>query len=268
MKKTKYLLALLFLTIMSCEKELATPADTCRLTTIDRGNSNKHTYTYDTNGKIGTMTREFDGNGSGNISKYVYSFTYDATGVLSSSTWTLNGAADGKETYAYNNGKIAKANFEYADGSKGVNNIKLDLEGRITEFSYEAADKSYHDIQYFEYDANGIMTKRGVKDAASGLIYFEYRSKPVGIAKPPERYLQAKGLPYDMLTGFSWSSNIGGDGTSGEAFFADEKGVLVSDGTDKVLSVITDAKGNTTEINYENADKSKTKSTFGLSMCN
>lgn len=268
MKNSLYLLLILFLAISSCKKEDVVPADTCRLSVIDRGNGNKHTYTYDANDRITTMTREFDGSGSGVISKYVYTFTYDAAGLLSKSTWTLNGVADGSEIYSYTNGKVSKVNYQYADGSKGVNNLKLDASGNILEFSYEPDDKSYHDIQYFEYDANGITTKRGVKDASSGFVYFEIRTKSSGIAKSPEQYLTTKGLPYDVLTGFSWATNIGTEGTSAEVFILDDNGVLVSDGVDKTTSVKKDNKGNVLEITYENADKSISKSTFTLTNCN
>lgn len=244
------------------------PTDTCRLKTIDRGNGNKHTYTYDANDRITTMTREFDGNGSGAISKFVYVFTYDASGLLSKSDITLDGVAYGTETYNYSNGKITKATWNNADGTKGVNNIKLNAAGNILEFSYEPDDKSYHDVQYFEYDANGITTKRGVKDATSGFVYFEYREKPNGMEKSTEQYLKAKGLPYDLLTGFSWTANMGGEGSTGEVFIPNDDGVLVSDGIDKTTSIKRDLKGYVSEITYENADKSTSKSIFTLINCN
>ena len=181
---------------------------------------------------------------------------------------TLDGVVYGTETYSYNNGKVTKATWNNADGTKGVNNIKLDAMGNIIEFSYEPDDKSYHDIQYFEYDANGITTKRGVKDAATGFVYFEYREKPNGMAKSTEQYLKAKGLPYDVLTGFSWSSNIGTEGSTGEVFIPDENGVLISDGVDKTTLIKKNAKGYVTDVTYEYADKSVVKSIFTLSNCN
>jgi YD repeat-containing protein len=268
MKNSLYLLLIFFLVLSACQKEDVVPTDTCRLVTIDRGNGNKHTYAYDANDRITSMTREFDGSGSGAVSKFVYAFTYDAASLLTKSTITLDGAAYGTETYSYTNGKISKATWSNTDGSKGVNNIKLDASGNILEFSFEPDDKSYHDVQYFEYDANGLTTKRGIKDATSGFVYFEYREKPTGMAKSPEQYLKAKGLPYDLLTGFSWSSNIGGEGSVGEAFVPNDNGVLVSDGIDKTTLVKKDAKGYVSEVAYEYADKSVVKSIFTLSNCN
>ena len=86
MKTTKLLIIAISLLIFSCKKdEVTTPADTCKVSIIDRGNGNKHTYTYDVTGKVATMSREFDGSGSGKISKYVYTFTYDNAGLLTKS---------------------------------------------------------------------------------------------------------------------------------------------------------------------------------------
>lgn len=267
MKTPIYLLLVLFFAITSCKKEDVLPADTCKLSTIDRGNGNKHTYTYDATGKITTMSREFDGNGSGKISKYLYTFTYDAANNLVKSIITLDGKASSTETYNYSNGKISKANYQSAEGDKGLNNIKYDSKGNIIEFSFEAEDKSYFDIQYFEFDANNIMVKRGVKDGLSGAKYFEVITKPIGVVKSPEQYLTTKGLPFDLLTGFSWSTNLGDTGTTLEAFYGNEKGVLTSDGIDKISGTKKDTRGYLTEISFENANKTTSKSTFSLIDC-
>jgi hypothetical protein len=268
MKTNLILLFAMSLFISSCQKDEVIPQDTCLLSSIDRGNGNKHTYTYDANNRVSIMAREFDGNGSGKISKFLYIFTYDAAGLLIKSTWTLDGAKDGEETYSYANGKVTKVTFTYANGSKGVNNIKYDGSSNMVEFSIEPEDKSYHDLQYFEYDSNNIMIKRGIKDAISGDIYFESKNKIVNIAKSPEQYLKSKGLPFDVLTGMPWSINWGGEGSSSETFFMDEKGALVSDGIELIGPVKTNAKGFVTEITYINADKTTQKSTFAFINCN
>ncbi len=163
------------------------------------------------------MTRIYGDQGT-----YVYTFTYDAAGLLNKSTWTLDNKDDGTETYTYTNGQITKVNYKYASGDQGVNDIKYDAAGNILEFSYEPEDKSYHNIQYFEYDADGVFTKHGYKDVG-GSIYFEAIRNPTKSVKSPENYLKAHGLPYDMLTGFSWSTNMGGEGTTIESFNYDEK---------------------------------------------
>jgi antitoxin component YwqK of YwqJK toxin-antitoxin module len=214
------------------------------------------------------MDREFDGTGSGNISKYVYTFAYDNAGLLTKSTYTLDGKANGTETYAYTNGKISKVSFVYVDGSKGINNIKYDIAGRILEFTYETGDPDADGIQYFEYDASGIMTKRGFKDL-KGNKFFEVVLKPVGIAKSPEALLANNGLPFDVLTGFSWQAAEGNVGTISEVFYADNNGKLVSDGTDKTTNVKVNTQGYITEsTSIEVATNKATTQKFTLVDCN
>ena len=208
------------------------------------------------------MTRIYGDQGT-----YVYTFTYYAAGLLNKSTWTLDNKDDGTETYTYTNGQITKVNYKYASWDQGVNNIKYDAAGNILEFSYEPEDKSYHNIQYFEYDADGVFTKHGYKDVG-GSIYFEAIRNPTKSVKSPENYLKAHGLPYDVLTGFSWSTNMGGEGTTIESFNYDEKGTKTSAGVPKTKGIKLDSKGYLSEITYESADKTVTKSTFTLAGCN
>jgi hypothetical protein len=268
MKTTKLLmLALLFL-IFSCKKdEVTTPADTCKVSIIDRGNGNKHTYTYDAAGKVATMAREFDGSGSGTISKYVYTFTYDNAGLLTKSVWTLDGKANGSETYTYTSGKISKVSYKDAAGNGGTNNIKYDEAGTIIYFSVETGDPSSDYIQYFTYDANGIATKKGFK-GFDGSIYFEVVIKPVGVAKSSEQLLSKYNLPYDVLTGYSWSSNQGDVGTIYESFLPDNNGKLVSAGTDKVTVVKLDSKGYIAEITSVDDAKVSSTERYTLTNCN
>lgn len=65
---------------------------------------------------------------------------------------------------------------------------------------------------------NGIITKRGFTDL-QGNKYYEAVNKPVGIAKSPEQLLANNGLPFDVLTGFSWQVAEGNVGTVYESFF-------------------------------------------------
>ena len=260
---TLFLLGVLW----SCKKDDPAPADTCKVSSIDRGNGNKHSYTYDANGKISTMSREFDGSGSGKISKFVYTFTYDAAGLLTKSVWTLNGKADGSETYVYTSGKISKVSFIYVSGTKGTNNIKYNAAGQMTEFTIEngTADDGK---QYFEYDASGIMVKSGYSDLKN-YKYFEYVVKAVGVAKSPEQLLANYGLPYDVLVGNPWTTNIGGEGSTYEIFYDDGSGKLVSDGTGKTTAVKTNSKGYITEIyELDNTTKTTITGTFTMLDCN
>lgn len=268
MKTTKLLTIALTLLLFSCKKdEVTTPADTCKVSIIDRGNGNKHTYTYDAAGKVATMSRDFDGSGSGKISTYVYTFTYDNAGLLTSSAWTLNGKPNGSETYAYTSGKISKVSFKDVDGNAGTNNIKYDDAGRITSYSFENGNPDETIIQYFAYDANGIEIKKGIK-GSDGSIYFEVVTKPVGIAKSPEQLLSKYNLPHDVLTGYSWSVNRGVVGTVYESFEPDNDGKLVSIGQEKVTAVQLDSKGFISEMT--SIDKAKVSNTerFTLMNCN
>jgi antitoxin component YwqK of YwqJK toxin-antitoxin module len=266
MKKIAKILTLFItLLIFSCKKEDVIPP--CKLSIIDRGNGNKHTYTYDTNGRISQMDREFDGSGSGDISKYVYTFTYDNAGLLVKSNYKLDGKAEGSETYSYTNGKISKVTFIGTDGTKGINNIKYDAAGRILEFTFETGDPNADGKQYFEYDANGITTKRGFADL-SGNKYFEVATKPVGMAKSPEALLANNGLPFDVLTGFSWQAASGNVGTESEVFYADNDGKLVSDGKDKITDVKVNAQGYIIESTSTDAANKANIQKFTLLDCN
>ncbi len=259
-------LALLLGVVWSCKKDDPAP-DTCKLSALDRGDGNKHNYTYDAKGKITTMSRELDGSGSGKTAKYVYTFTYDAAGLLTKSVWTLDGKADGSETYTYTNGKISKTTFVYASGDKGVNNIKYNAAGQITEFTIEYGTPD-DGKQYFEYDANGIMVKSGYSDLKN-YKYFEYVVKAVGVAKSPEQLLANYGLPYDVLVGNPWTTNIGGEGSTYEIFYDDGGGKLVSDGTGKTTAIKTNTKGYITEVSeLDNTTKTTTTGTFTMLDCN
>ena len=268
MKTTKLLALAIVLLVFSCKKdEVTTPADTCKVSVIDRGNNNKHTYTYDAAGKVATMAREFDGSGSGKISKYLYTFTYDNADLLTKSVWTLDGKANGSEAYVYTSGKISKVSFKDVDGNAGTNNIKYDEAGKIIYFSIETDDSNYDIIQYFAYDTNGIEVKKGVK-GSDGSIYFEVLTKPVGVAKSAEQLLSKYDLPYDVLTGYSWSINRGEVGTIIESFEPDTNGKLVSAGKEKVTAVKLDIKGFVSEITSIDEAKISSTERFTLTNCN
>jgi hypothetical protein len=266
--KTKLITIALTLLLFSCKKdEVTTPADTCKVSVIDRGNNNKHIYTYDSAGKVATMARDFDGSGSGKISKYVYTFTYDNAGLLTNSTWTLDGKPNGSETYTYTSGKISKVSFKDVDGNAGTNNLKYDEAGRIIYYSIEVGDPNFDIIQYFTYDASGIQTKQGFK-GFDGTVFYELVTKPVGIAKSPEQLLSKYNLPHDVLTGFSWSANRGDIGTVTETFVIDNDGKLVSAGTNKVTAVKLDSKGFIAEMTSVDDAKVSSTERFTLMNCN
>ena len=122
-------------------------------------------------------------------------------------------------------------------------------------------------VQYFTYDTNGIATKKGVK-GFDGSVYFEVVIKPVGVAKSSEQLLSKYNLPYDVLTGYSWSVNQGDVGTIYESFLPDSNGKLVSDGKEKVTVVKLDVKGFIAEITSVDDVKVSSTERFTLMNCN
>ena len=206
------------------------------------------------------MNREYGG------VSYIYTFSYNAAGLLTKSVSTLDGDAYGSETYTYTSGKISKTTYVYANGEKGVNNIKYNAAGQITEFTIESGTPD--DVkQYFEYDANGIMVKNGVSDLKN-YKFFEVVYKPAGVAKSPEQLLAKYGLPYDVLVGLPWTASTGGEGSTYEFFFED-KGKLVSGITGKITAIKANTKGYITEMSdIDNRTKATLISKFTMTDCN
>jgi hypothetical protein len=269
--KTSYFALLLTLTLFCCKDHVipAPATNTCKLAAIDRGNGNKGIYAYDAAGRISQMTREFDGDGSGKISRYIYTFAFDAAGLLTKSTWTLDGNPDGSETYTYTAGRISKVTYAYADGSKGTNGIKYNSVGQITEFTTDTGTPADFFRAYFDYNTDGVMTRRGYDDGKGG-VFFEVVIKPMGKIPSPEALLTTYGLPHDVLTGFAWQVAEGGVGSTSESFFPDPMtGKLVSAGTAKITAVKTNAKGYLTEsTSFDDTDKTSSTQTFTLTNCN
>ena len=263
------LFCLLLLNFSGCtDHDINPPAsDSCKLTVIDRGNGNKHTYSYDAQGRITTMTRAFDGTGAGNTTEYVYALTYDGDGRLVKSDITHNDKPDGTEIYTYTNGRISKVDFTNADGSREVYSIKYNAAGQIIEFAYDSGDPDEDGKDLFEYNADGVTTKHSTVDTEGNVLY-ESRFKPVGKVTSPEQLLAKHGLPYDLLTGFSWSVAEGDVGTTSEYFEADNTGKLVSSGSDKTTSAKTNAKGYLIEDSYVDDTKKTVTRKFILEDCN
>lgn len=255
--------------LLACQDNDMGPAlNTCQLTAIDRDNLNKHTYDYDAQGRISKMTREFDGDGSGTVSAYVYIFTYDGAGLLTKSTWTLDGTPDGSETYTYTNGRIAKVAYDYGGGNTGLNNIRYNASGQMIEFTFETGDPNTDGKQYFAYNAEGVMTKRGYADLQNN-SFFEVIVKPMNTVKSPEALMAAHGLPYDVLTGIPWAVAYGGVSTTDETFQADPAtGKLVSVGSGKTTAIETNTKGYLTKLTYVDQDGKSSTQQFTIMDCN
>jgi YD repeat-containing protein len=249
--KTTYTLLLFLVAVFtfSCKKDdTATPP--CKLSAIDRGNGYKQDYTYDANGRITRMNRSYAGDNTTSAFNYVYSFSYGTDDLLAKSTWTLDGKADGSETYTYTNGKISKVTFSYVDGTKGINNIKYDASGRISEFSTETGNSDNDFKQVFEYDVNNIMNKRSLSNLKGDVLYSQIVTTAVGVAKSPEQLLATKGIPYDVLMGMPWQISEGGVGSVTDVFGVDDNNKPLKVSTSKVTAIKTNTQGYLTESTF------------------
>lgn len=238
----------------------------CRLSSIDRGATDKHTYTYDSQGRITTMTRT-TANNLGAAQQFVYSFTYDANGKLTSSSWTLDGKADGTARYSYDSGRITTVNSTYADGKTSVGNLRYFVNNRISEFILTSTRENATGRRYYEYDASGILVKTGFSDL-KGNKFYEVVTKPTGQVKVPDQLLVQNGLPFDVLTGAPWQETIGGVGTTAQTYFSDSKtGQLVLAYTGTTTAVQTGAKEFLTDFTLTDQDKKIYTQKYTLTNC-
>lgn len=238
----------------------------CRVSAIDKGPTDRHTYTYDGQGRITRMTRATDG-GSGTIQQYVYTFTYDNVGRLTNSSWTVGGKADGTAQYTYDNGRIAKANVMYADGKTAISIIRYFVNGRTSEYTTESNRPNGSGKRYFEYDANGIIVKSGFSDL-KGVRFFEVITKPVGQMKLPEQLLVKNGPPFDVLTGLPWQETIGGVGTTVDTYISNSStGQLVLAYTGTTTAVQTNTQGFLTDLTVTDQDKKTYPQKYTLTNC-
>lgn len=238
----------------------------CQVSAINKGPTDKHAYTYDGQGRITGMTRTTDG-GSGTIQQYIYTFTYDNAGKLANSSWTVNDKADGTAQYAYDNGRIARSSTTYADGKTSTSTIKYYVNSRISEFTVTSDRPNGNGRRYFEYDANGIITKTGFSDL-KGVKYFEVITKPVGQVKLPDQLLAKNGLPFDVLTGFPWQETIGGIGTTADTYFVSSNtGQLVFAYTGTTTAIQTNAQGFLTDFSLTDQDKKVYTQKYTITNC-
>ena len=118
---------------------------------------------------------------------------------------------------------------------KGSTTSPTNAAGQITEFTYETGDPNEDGKSFYEYNADGVRTKTGFADTQGNVLY-ESRFTAVGKIKSPEQLLARHGLPYDVLTGFSWAVAEGGEGSTYAYFSADDNGKLLPDGGDKITA--------------------------------
>ena len=256
---------------LSCNKnqsidssQPATPG--CRVSAIDKGPTDKHAYTYDERGWVTGMMRTV-ANSKGAIQQYIYTFNYDNDGKLVTSAWTLGGKPDGSAQYTYDNGRIARVNVTYADGKTSISTIRYYVNSRISEFTITSDRVNESGRRYFEYDANGIITKTGFSDL-KGLKYFEVITKPVGQVKLPNQLLVKNGLPFDVLTGYPWEETTGNVGTIADTYSANSNtGQLGLAYTGTTTALQTNAQGFLTDLTLTDQDKKTYPQKYTLTNC-
>jgi YD repeat-containing protein len=260
----KLFLALLIISVFfnACRKIDLPPAN-CKLAAIDRGTGNKHQYTYNSTGKVIRMDRDFV-TGPGGISKFIFNFTYNSAGFLSSQNTTIDGAPFG---IIYTAGRVTRVNYTLADGSSGVNNITYNSRGLISATTDESGSPA-DSRQYFEYDAQGIMIKRGVADLA-GNKFFEVITTPSGTAKSSEQLLLAGGIPFDVLTGMPWQITEGKAGTRFDVYAPNPMtGNLELVNTGETSNVTLNARGFILESTSGSEEQGMITSIYTLTGCN
>lgn len=266
-KLTLVTLATFLLFVFNSCKKNDLPHPDCKLTAIDRGTGNKHAYTYDASGKVTKMHREFVA-GPGPALQFEFTFTYNSAGKVIKSDAKLDGAIYGVSNFIYSGGRLLKVNYTLADGSAGVNNFRYNAAGLLIESTDESGTPA-DSKQYFEYNAQGIMTKRGASDLA-GNKFFEIITNPVGVAKSPEQLLLAHGLPYDVLTGMPWQIAEGKEGTTFDSYApGPPAGGLVLVGTGRITHTILNPKGYIIESTGDDgSSESSITSRYTLMGCN
>lgn len=263
----KFIFSLLIIsTFFNACRKIDFPPSNCKLAAIDRGTGNKHQYTYNSAGKVIRMDRDFV-TGPGGISKFVFNFTYNSAGLLINQSTTIDGAPYGTANFVYTGARVTRVNYSLADGSTGVNNITYNGRGLISAITDESGSPA-DGRQYFEYDAQGIMIKRGVADLA-GNKFFEVITTPSGFAKSPEQLLLAAGIPFDVLTGMAWQISEGKQGTRFDVYAPNPMtGSLELVNTGQTTNVILNARGFILESTSGSAGEGMITSTYTLTGCN
>jgi YD repeat-containing protein len=262
----KLLLTLLIIsTFFNACRKIDLPPSNCKLTAIDRGTGNKHQYTYNSAGKVIRMDRDFV-TGPGGINKFVFNFTYNSAGLLISQSTTIDGAPFGTAAFVYTAGRVTRVNYTLADASTGVNNITYNSRGLISATTDESGSPA-DSRQYFEYDALGIMIKRGVADLA-GNKFFEIITTPSGFAKSSEQLLLAGGLPFDVLTGMPWQITEGKQGTRFDVYAPNPMtGNLELVNTAQTSNVTLNARGFILESTSGSEEQGMITSIYTLTGC-
>jgi YD repeat-containing protein len=258
--KKLLIFSLIGLTALSCKEKNNDPApDTCKLSTSP--SVKKLTYN---NGRVSTLTTEgYDGNTTVIV---LSTFTYDATGKLTKTVYTVNGNPNSEETYTYTDGRITRVNFSGPNSPMGLNNLSYDAAGRLARYTVEVGGKLQY-AQTYTYNANGVLTEQAVVDG-QGSAFFKTVIKPIGNVKSPEQLLINQGIPYLIPTGDPLVAAEGNIGTVKDYFSVDDTGKLVPVGSEKTTALKTNAKGYLTELTTADPDgKNPSTVNYTLADC-
>ncbi|GAB3642816.1 hypothetical protein [Spirosoma arcticum] len=260
--KTILLFCLTGLMTLSCQQDTDEPApDLCKLT--EGGQVGK--VTYNAQGRVATLTREIY-NGQTPVVQ-VSTFSYDGSGLLTKTVYTIDGKPNSDETYTFTDGRITRASFSGPNSPTGLNNLSYDASGRLTRYTVEVGGKLQYARNY-TYNADGVRTEERIT-SESGDVLAQTVVKPVGSVKSPEQFLTKQGLPYLIPDGTPWAIAEGGVGTVVEYYSTSPDGKLTLQGSDKITAQKTNAKGYLTEFTLTALDGTNPYvATYTITDCN
>jgi 5-hydroxyisourate hydrolase-like protein (transthyretin family) len=269
------LLTLLLLTLLgvSCnDHAIVDPAARCQLTEIDGAfiDGLKSTFEYDANGRVSRMVRKFDN------ATYDYRFTYDTEGRLSRSVVDDLDSAGAKiatlnETYTWTNGRIARFNWEYTTGEKGVNNLTYNAAGQLIGFTteYIPADPALDTKWAYTYDTNGVLVNRLITSLDGQTTLFEAKLSYTTnqIIKTAFSLLPQAGLPVDPVLARQWEANYPKNDGVLSYYLPDSTGKLELFAQGTLNNMIFNQSGIATGWSYGNVTGDLTPVSFRVTGC-
>lgn len=268
-------LGVLMLGFSSCKKtETIDPplGNTCKLTQIDRGNGNKHSYEYNVDGSIAKMTIHFRGATATEPEEvYEYTFSYNTNKQITGATIKLNGQ---KPTQLTNWGVGDAVSFTWSSGgqltkvtdllgSKAMltTTVTYDGQGRVTSLK-GAPDPEWGEPfeKTFTYDAQHNL--RYVFLENDSPVYYEEVTVD-NTLKSAESLLIERGLPYDIFNTAAWRTHVTREL---KGYEVDGAGKAILTRTLKAINTITNTHKIATEQVSDDNGKQRTM-TFTLSDC-
>ncbi len=253
MKTLKKLLPVILLSAFftSCNKNEEV-IDSCKFSAFYYPEVNiRHAYEYNAQGLVVRRTGKI--NFRGRLIDTQESYIYDKDNKLVATEDIWDGKVNAKHKFTWTNNQLSKAevddyNMEAVVQITSIYTFKYNSKGLISEMvvafpSNEAMNRKHT----YEYNENGVETKRTTIRLATGEVTFAVETKPVGFVKFPEYLLTKRGLPYYVSQRHPWRYAMGGVGTTSETF-ALRNGQLTSMGKITVENIKVNAKGMLTEL--------------------